>query len=228
MTDNIGQDIMLERINEFKVGRRKFRIYPPSLGLTMMLKGAVERLGATDTADPLAAAAELAATKPLECCRVVSLAVCCTKDDAMDAEGSERRAKWLAENLDAEAIASLLIVVISGNKVERFLTESGIRAEGDRMRQVLAKKKGGTLVFGGKTIFGQLIDPAMERYGWTYDYTVWGISYAALTALMADKVNSVYLSEEERKQVPVRLLERDSIKGDDPNNQDLIHSMSWK
>jgi hypothetical protein len=68
-------------------------------------------------------------------------------------------------------------------------------------------------------LFGQLIDPACERYGWSYEYVVWGISYAALTAMMADKVTSIILTDEEKKNVPKRLLEtEDAINGDDPKN----------
>lgn len=41
----------------------------------------------------------------------------------------------------------------------------------------LSKKVQNQYVFGGKSIWGALIDAACERYGWTFDYVVWGISY---------------------------------------------------
>ena len=35
-----------------------------------------------------------------------------------------------------------------------------------------------SIAFGGKSIWGTLIDAACERYGWSYQYVLWGISYS--------------------------------------------------
>lgn len=53
--------------------------------------------------------------------------------------------------------------------------------------------------FGGKTIFGSLIDIACKTYGWTKKYVVWGIDLISLRMMLADTVNSVYLSDDEAK-----------------------------
>ena len=53
------------------------------------------------------------------------------------------------------------------------------------MKEVLIVSIGS--FFGGKTIWGTLIDAACERYGWTFDYVVWGISYNNLTLMLKDK-----------------------------------------
>ena len=86
------------------------------------------------------------------------------------------------------------------------------------MRSVCRYKSNDNPTFGGKTIFGQLIDPAIERYGWTYEYVVWGVSYATLTVLLADKVTQVFLTDDEKKRVPKHLLDNDKMSGDDPRN----------
>ena len=60
--------------------------------------------------------------------------------------------------------------------------------EAKRMAKVnAAKKSENSFIFGGKTIWGTLIDAACERYGWTFDYVVWGISYNNLTLMLKDK-----------------------------------------
>jgi len=36
-----------------------------------------------------------------------------------------------------------------------------------------------------------LIDPLLERYGWTYDYALWGISLVNVQMLMADIIDDI-------------------------------------
>lgn len=82
-----------------------------------------------------------------------------------------------------------------------------------------AKDTKNQYVFGGKTIWGALIDAACERYGWTFDYVVWGISYNNLTLMMKDKITSIYLSDEERKKTHIPTANEEVIDG---NNKDAI------
>lgn len=71
-----------------------------------------------------------------------------------------------------------------------------------------------------------MIDTACQRYGWTFEYVVWGISYANLQLLLADSVTSIYLSDEERKRVNIP-QDRDIINADDPANMAKIKAMKW-
>ena len=159
------------------------------------------------------------------CCRLVALWSCADRDEAMDAGLIEERAAYLDGHVETDELSTLLIELLSSTQVDDFLQSSGIVKEVERLRKVSAYKKNNTPTFGGKTIFGQLIDAALQRYGWTYEYLVWGISYAALTVLMADKVTQVILSEEERKRIPRHLLDGDVISGDDPRNAQRIVEM---
>lgn len=228
--DTTGIDILIERCNEFSCGGKVYKIYPPSIGVTMMTKGAVERLNldqALVNANPMAAFLEAAGRDPKQCCRIIALATCKGKDEAMSSATIDRKTRHLVKSLDTEEIASLLIEVLDNNKASQFITESGIEKELDNMRRVAKCKKNDTPSFGGVTIFGQLIDPAMERYGWTYDYTVWGISYAALTIILADKVTQVFLTEEERKKAPAHLLDNGpKFSADNPQELEKFIAMS--
>ena len=49
--------------------------------------------------------------------------------------------------------------------------------------------------YGGRSIWGQ-IDTIAERYKWTVDYILWGISWANLQLMMADALRSDYKSKE--------------------------------
>lgn len=228
MTD-LGTDILLERRHEFSVHGKHYTLYPPSLGITMMLKGGLETVGldfGVFAASPVVAVMSCVDAHPLDCCRLIALGTCRNRDEAMSSQDVDRTAKHLHKWLNREEVASLMLIVISANKVAEFLESSGIGKETERLRKVSTYKKNDTPTFGGKTIFGQLVDPACERYGWTYEYAVWGISYAALTAMMADKVTSVILTEEEKKKIPKHLLENEApIKGDDPRNWQMMQQI---
>lgn len=176
--------------------------------------------------NPVLALMPVAEKRPMDCCRFIAYGTCSSREEAMSGKGIDNKARHFRKWLSLEEITSLVLIVVSNNKVAQFLNESGIDKEAERLRKVSSYKKNDTPTFGGKTIFGQLIDPAMERYGWTYEYTVWGISYAALTALMTDKVTSIILTDDEKKRVPKHLLETEAaISGDDPRNWDKVKQL---
>lgn len=219
---NLGTDILLERRHEFKVHDALYTLYPPSLGITAMIKASLEGVGVDWSMlaeAPAFALLPLIESRPLDCCRIIALATCRDRDEAMSSKVVDAKAKQIRKWLQPDEMLSLLLIAISNNRIGEFLKDAGIEKENERLQRVSAYKKNDTPMFGGKTIFGRLIDPACERYGWTYEYAVWGVSYASLTAMMADKVTSVILTDEEKKKVPKRLLENEgAISGDDPRN----------
>lgn len=44
---------------------------------------------------------------------------------------------------------------------------------------------------GGRSLWGAVIDPLAQRYGWTMDYIMWGISWANLNILLLDVIDFV-------------------------------------
>lgn len=216
---------MLERRHQIEVAGRRLTLYPPSLGVTMMLKGGIDQLGLEMTIDPVVAVIGAVERDRLQCCRLIALWSCHGRDEAMDAGLIDERASWLDSHVEAEELSTLLIELLSSTQVDDFLESSGIVKEVERLRRVSSYKKNNTPTFGGKTLFGQQIDVVLQRYGWTLEYTVWGVSYAALTVLLADRVTQLILSEEERKRVPLHLLDGEVIDGDDPNNAEKIAKM---
>lgn len=73
-------------------------------------------------------------------------------------------------------------------------------------------------------MYGQIIDAACERYGWTFDYVLWGISLINLQMMLADKVSSVYLTDDENKRLHI-VKSANVIDGDNPENAARIREM---
>lgn len=228
--NDLGTDILLERRHEFTVHGRYFTLYQPSLGITTMIKASLEGIGIDLNemmVEPTVYLLPIVEKRPLDCCRIIALSACATRAEAQSSKHVNVIARHLRKWLSSAEIISLLLISIGNNRVGEWLNQSGIAKENERMRSVSACRKDGSPTFGGKTIFGQVIDPAMERYGWTYEYTVWGISYAALTTLLADRVTSIMLTDEERKKVPKHLIDTgERISGDDPANIEKMMRMT--
>ena len=214
--------MLMERPHGFTVADRSFFIYPPTLGMMYMMQKLIGRLGLNEDlmqASPLLEVLRIVKNRKRECCDIIAYATCKTKDDVFNGELTNDRAEFFERHLDVEEVAQLLVVAIDTTSHRQWMDEAGIVKEQKRTAAInRAKDASGSVITGGTTIFGRLIDPAMHRYGWTYEYTVWGVSVAVLEVLLADRVNDIYLTEEERKRVPQHLLDNDVISGDDPKN----------
>lgn len=70
---------------------------------------------------------------------------------------------------------------------------------------------GSNRVIGGRSIWGGLLDVVLQRYHWTLDYLLWGVSYQNVQMLLADQTSTT--SEEE------------IINADDPRNREKIKQM---
>jgi len=221
--DNLGTDILLERRHEFSVDGKMYHIAPPSLGKLFVLQGLIANIGINEkllASMPNVELLRVAEAHKHECCELIAYATCDTREQLCNVAEIERRTRHFEFHLDNAEIATLLVATFSHNRHHQFMDDAGITKERERMAAVARhKEKGGGIAFGGKTLFGQLIDPACERYGWTYEYAVWGISAAVLELMMADKVTEVFLTDEEKKKIPKHLIEtEDIVSGDDPKN----------
>ena len=119
----------------------------------------------------------------------------------------------------------MFTIVLSGDNTEEFIKHFGIDKERlERNRIAAVKKDNSSVTFGGNSTYGTLIDFACQRYGWTMDYILWGISYANLKMLMAAAITTVYLSEDERKKLNI-FDDSEVVNADDPKNKELIRRM---
>ena len=219
-------DTIIERPVGFNIGSRQFYLYPPTLGMIYHFARLFKSLEADArliSANPYLEAIRLCTEKKEIVCRILSNYTFNRKEDVFDGIKVEVRAKEFSE-LAAEELATIFTIVLSGDNTEEFIKYFGIDKERlERSRIAAVKKDNSSVTFGGNSTYGTLIDFACQRYGWTMDYVMWGISYANLKMLMADAITTIYLSEEERKLLGKSVGE--VINADDPRNRELIRRM---
>lgn len=220
-------DTIIERPVGFNIGSQQFYLYPPTLGITYHLARLFRSLEADArliSANPYLEAIRLCTEKKEIVCRILSNYTFNRKEDVFDGSKVEVRAKEFSE-LAAEELATIFTIVLSGDNTEEFIKYFGIDKERlERSRIAAVKKDNSSVTFGGNSTYGTLIDFACQRYGWTMDYVMWGISYANLKMLMADAITTVYLSEDERKRLNI-YDDSEVINADDPKNRDLMRRM---
>ena len=219
-------DTIIERPVGFNIGSQQFYLYPPTLGMIYHFARLFKSLEADArliSANPYLEAIRLCTEKKEIVCRILSNYTFNRKEDVFDGIKVEARAKELSE-LAAEELATIFTIVLSGDNTEEFIKYFGIDKERlERSRIAAVKKDNSSITFGGNSTYGTLIDFACQRYGWTMDYVMWGISYANLKMLMADAITTIYLSEEDRKLLGKGAGE--VINADDPRNRELIRRM---
>lgn len=223
-------DTIIERPHGFKVNQCQFYLYPVTLGKTYLISRLVECLGINleiIKANPYMEALRLCREKKEIVCRILSYHTINRKDELFDCNLVQERCDFFCKELDDDSMAQLLVMVLPEGDISTYVKHLGIDKEKEwQAKAMKAKKDNNSLVFGGKSIYGTLIDAACQRYGWTFEYVVWGIGYANLQLLLADSVTSIYLSDEERKRINIP-QDRNVINADDPENMAKIKAMKW-
>jgi hypothetical protein len=232
-TTEIGQDIIntiMERPYSFEVNGRTLYLYPNTLGKSLLiselLKGA-DINSKNIRLNPLAEALRVCLAKKDEVCRIIAIRTLRTKKDVFCASLVAKRVKIISE-LSMDDLAVLLVAALKDDDIDRYIKHFGIDEERKWQDKAMkVKNDRNTLTFGGRSIYGTLIDNACQRYGWTFEYVVWGISYTNLKMLMADVVNTVFLTDEERKRVHIP-NDRNVINMDNAQSSiELIKKMNW-
>lgn len=236
-------DAMIEKPYQFTIvtkdnKERRFCLFPVTLGKLHLLKRHMDNLGINIEliqANPYFEALRIATEKKEELCRLITIHTLKKKRDIFDSKLVSDTVALMMDNTTEEELATLLIHILTSDNVDLYRNYLGITDESQRLSDVLrhkesAQKNKNNYEFGGKTIYGTLIDVACERYGWPYDYVLWGISLVNLQLMLSDKIQSVYLTDDELKKIPSRLLKngRDIINADSKESQELIKSMDWK
>lgn len=227
-------DTIIDRPHGFSVGDRHFYLYPVTLGKMYLLGRLIESLQINQDImkiNPFIESLRIATECKDICSRILTYHTIHTKAKIFDNEFVEKRTNWFIKNIDTEALAQAMVMVLTADKTSLFMKHLGFDKEQKRMRRVMkVKKDKNNISFGGLSVYGTLIDAVCERYGWTFDYVIWEISYSNLRLLMADKITSVYISDDERKKLPASVFakQEDVIKADAAENQEKIKTMSWR
>lgn len=222
-------DTLIERPHGFSVGEKHFSLYPITLGKMYLLQRLIMSLEINDAflkLNPFGEAIRIVKTKRVECCRLLAYHTLRTKKEVFDNRLVDERTEYFNSIIDEDSLAEVIFIVLCSDKTSLYMEKLGIVEENKRYAKASkVKKDSNTFSFGCKSVYGSLIDVACERYGWTLDYVVWGISYTNLQLLLADCSKTLYLSDEERKKAHVS--NEPKISGDDPSSFEMIKKMNW-
>lgn len=221
MTYNLA-DTIIERPHAFEVSGRPFYLYPMTLGKSYLISKLVDDLGISEeniSINPYLETLRVIDNKKIDVIRLIVYHTIKDKDLLFDYRYIESQCKYLEENLLNEEIAELFILATSYDKTDAFIKHLGIDKEMDLRRKIASLKKdeSTTVNIGGKSVYGTMIDFACERYGWSYEYVLWGISIMNLKMLMSDYITSQYLTKEEWKKLRIP-KDRTIISGDSKEN----------
>lgn len=228
------QDAIMERPSVFRIDGRTFYIYPPTLGKMLLLQRIMEQVkvdGNNLKRDASLEWLRVVKEKKELCCNL--LAYFTARNDyysVFDNDAFEER-KTVFMCQEDEIIASFMIVVLSADKTEKLIKHLGIDSEQRNMRKVMKVKESSdknSYSFGGVSLYGYLLDTAMERYKMTKRQLVWEIDYTSLRLLLADKINTVYVTDEERRKIHIT-KDRNKVNGDDKEAlMKAIQSENWE
>ena len=214
---NVAETIMEMPIG-FQAGGRNFYMYPPSIGTAMLIERLLkDQIDETD--------AEGGLFKMLKAVRknkmlVIKLAAICSFENRSDACKTHllKEREDDIKGIKDDALMQLLLHFTAWNgDFEQFFAHFGLDKEQMYIKRCMEvkEKDDSSLTFNGKSMYGTLIDVACERYGWTMDYVIWGISINNLRMLMADHITSVFLTKKERQMAAIpkdrRVLNMDKM-----------------
>lgn len=227
-------DAVLEQPHCFTMDGDMYSIYPTTLGKMQLMQRCAEQMGISINNIKESATLEfLRITKNHreQCCDL--LAYFTSKNeyyDVFDMPSHDKRKNIFLKQSD-EDLATLMMTVMSADKTALLIKHLGIDNELKNMRKVMKVKKKSdknTYQFGGLSIYGTLIDTAMERYKMTKRQVVWEIDYTSLQLLLADKITSIIVTDEERKKIHIT-KDRNKISGDDKQAvMNVIMTESWE
>lgn len=207
-----------------QVGKRHLFLYPQTLGRMYLTAQLIERLCVNQKnmrVAPFMEAIRIVKEHKEECCKLIAYYTLLKKSEMLNSRIVKARENVFLKSCDDEDIATILISILSDNKLNEIIKETNIDKEEERMRKInSAKSSENQYVFGGKSIWGSIVDVACERYGWTLDYVVWEISYNNLTLMLKDKITSIYLSDEERKNAHIPSANERVFDGN--NKEDIM------
>jgi hypothetical protein len=199
-------DIITGKPHEFKVGRKLFRLYPITLAKQFIQKRIIGRLGLNTSfiQNPYLEALRVAETNKKACCEIIALhATPNTYKDLHNSKAMTER-RNVFEKMRTEDVATMLVNVLTTDYTKDIIEYFGIDKEQKRLAVIMEIKRKNSknnLSFGGLTIFGTFIGQLKEM-GYTDDEILYEKGYAYLRLMLADKITSVYLTDEELQDVP--------------------------
>lgn len=219
-------DVVIGRPYGFSVGKKHFNLYPVTLAKMYLLKRQIDNLAIDQTilkVNPYMEAIRLVQKDRETCCRILSYHTAPnTYKDLYDQRAVTIRKNLFEKELTEEELATMLIMCLTSDKSDQIMSHLGIDKERERLSSVMKVKRRSdknNVSFGGLSVFGAFIGQLKEM-GFTTDEILYERSYAFLRLMLADKVTSIYLTDEERDQVSV--LQMGGMDASNPENADMV------
>lgn len=103
--------------------------------------------------------------------------------------------------------------------LRKFYKFYSIGSDIEAKRSEIAKRNTSGRTIGGRSVWGNIIAPVLEKYHWTFDYVVWGISFTNLQMLLAD--SREYFPDYSGKSKDEEIV----INADDPRNKKQMYEL---
>jgi len=231
-------DTITESPIQFSTGEGVFfNLYQKSLGVKMLIDMLKPQLAINDENIKTNAFLEclrICQTQQDFVLRMIAYSTFRKKAQIQDAELIEKRMDYFKENLELSDMATLLLHILKddGLVIEKLKEQLRIDKELERKRIILKAKEDAatersSISYGGVSIYGTLLSFFAEKFGWSIDYIVWGVSYTNLMLMYFDYPESIYMSEEEIDKLPFD-MRNDMVKAidaNDPKNAKMIMEM---
>ena len=220
-------DVIIERPQEFKIGRKSFKLYPVTLAKMFLLKRQIDGLSISASilkVNPYLEAIRIAKENREVCCHVLAYHTAPnTYKDLYNTQAIITRKNYFAKSLNEEELASLMILVLTADKTDEILSHYGLDKEKERLHKVMEvknKSDKNNLTFNGVSLFGTFIGQLKEM-GFTTDEILFERGYTFLRLMLADKVVNVLLTDEERGQLYAS-VGGSLMDASDPNSAEKI------
>ena len=201
-------DVIMQRPHGFTIGRKHFYLYPVTFAKMLLLKRLVEKLNINDDQlklNPYLEAVRLAEEDKEICCQILAYHTAPnTYKDLFDNRARTTRKNLFMQEMDVKDIASMMIFVLTCDKTEEYIKHLGLDKERERMNAVMkAKRKHdkNSMSFNGKSLFGTFI-AQLKEMGYSDNEILYEKSYTYLQLMLADKVVTVHVTDEEKNDIP--------------------------
>lgn len=211
MNENDIMSVITDKPDRIKVNGKSCFFYPLTLGKSLIVAEYCNELGINERffqENMILSLLHLVSKEREKCLHFIHLFTIKNTEDAKykiyDDVSFEVFSKMWRKVCIEELAAVMMSLLSRQDLTDEMSKHFNLDKEMQRMhRAEEAKNDSSTFLFCGKSIYGTLIHSACKEFGWTYDYTVWGISLTNLRMLFADSVKTMYLSKDERKKAHI-------------------------
>lgn len=226
-------DVLTESPLQFTIKDRTFNIYPKSLAIRMLidnLKGQLDIIQDNIMVNPILECIRVCKMKQDVVLRMLAYSTIRRKTQIQNAIVVNGIMSYFKDNMEIGDMATLLLHIIKDESsvIERFVKGYGLDKDLERKRKIIETKtkNDNNFSYGGNMVYGSLISFFAEKFGWTFDYILWDISYVNLMMLYIDQSDNIYLSDDEKKKLPNDILSdtRDFLDASNPENAQKIFS----